>query len=121
VAIFHANTYKVEREVSMGCPQGSCCGPGFWNILYNTVLNLEFSSHTKVIAFADDLVILTQGKTPGEAEAYANSDLARIEKWANDNKMQFNESKSKAMLITRKKSYDAIHIYLNNRRLEQVK
>jgi hypothetical protein len=48
--------------------------------LYNTVLNLEFSSHTKVIAFADDLVILTQGKTPGEAEVYANSDLARIEK-----------------------------------------
>jgi hypothetical protein len=35
--------------------------------------------------------------------------------------MQFNESKSKAMLITRKKSNDAIHIYLNNRRLEQVK
>jgi len=61
VAIFHANTYKVERKVLMGCPQGSWCGPGLWNILYNAVLNLEFSSHTKVIPFADDLVILTQG------------------------------------------------------------
>jgi hypothetical protein len=101
VAIFHANTYKVERKVSMECPQGSCCGPDFWNILYNALLNLEFSSHTKVIAFADDLAILTQGKTPSEAEVYANSDLARIEKWAKENKMQFDESKSKAMLITR--------------------
>jgi hypothetical protein len=80
VATFHANTYKVERKVSMGCPQGSCCGPGFWTILYNALLNLEFSSHTKVIAFADDLAILTQGKTPSEAEVGANSDLARIKK-----------------------------------------
>jgi hypothetical protein len=34
--------------------------------------------------------------------------------------MQFIESKSKAMLITRKRSSDGIHIFLNNRRLEQV-
>jgi hypothetical protein len=115
VAIFHANTYKVERKVSMGCPQGSCYGPGFWNILYNAVLNLEFSIHTKVIAFADNLVILTQGKTSFEPEVYANSDLARIEKWASDNKMQFNESISNAMLITRKRSSDIINIYLNNK------
>ena len=52
---------------------------------------------------------------------YANSDIARIEKWANDNKIQFNESISKVMLITRKRSNDVINIYLNNRRLQQVK
>jgi hypothetical protein len=62
VATFHANTYSVERKVSMGCPQGSCCGPGFWNMLHNALLNLEFSSHTKIIAFEDDLAILTMGK-----------------------------------------------------------
>ena len=28
IAIFYANTYTVERKVSMGVPQGSCCGPG---------------------------------------------------------------------------------------------
>ena len=104
----------------MGFPQGSCCGPGLWNVMYNALLNLDFSGHTKVIAFADDLVIMTQGKTPSEAEVYANSDLARIGKWAKENKMQFNELKSKAMLISRKRSNDNINIYLNNRRLEQV-
>jgi hypothetical protein len=56
-----------------------------------------------------------------EAGAYANSDLARIENWARENKMQFNESKSKAMLITRKRRQDDINILLNNRRLVQVK
>jgi hypothetical protein len=104
----------------MGCPQGSRCGPGFWNVLYNALLNLGFSSHTKIIAFADHLVILTHGKTLSEAEVYANSDLAKIENWARENKMQFNKSKSKAMLITRKRSCVDINIYFNNRRLEQV-
>jgi hypothetical protein len=89
--------------------------------MYNVLLNLEFPSHTKGIAFADDLAIMTQGKMPSEAGVYENSDLAKIEKWAKENKMQFNESKSKAMLITRKGSDENINIYLNNRKLEQVK
>jgi hypothetical protein len=41
--------------------------------------------------------------------------------WARKNKMQFNESKSKAILITRKRRQDDINIILHNRRLIQVK
>ena len=37
------------------------------------------------------------------------------------NKMQFNELKSKTVLIARKRNSEDINIYLNNRRLEQVK
>jgi len=120
MATFHTNTYSVERKVSMGCPQGTCCGPGFWNVLYNALLNLEFSSHTKIIPFADDLAILTYGKTLTEAEVYANSYLTKIENWGRENKMQLNESKSKTMLITRKMRHEDINIYLNNIRLERV-
>jgi hypothetical protein len=104
----------------MACPQGSCCGPGFWNVLYNDLLNMKYSSHTKLISFANDLAILTYGKTLPEAEAYANSDLATTEKWACNNKMKFNESKSKATIITRKRRQDQTNIFLNNRSLEQV-
>jgi hypothetical protein len=48
-------------------------------------------------------------------------DLAKIEKWATENKMQFNENKSKAMLITRKRKNAIINKYLNNRILQVVK
>jgi len=51
--------YRKERKVPKGCPQGYCCGPVLWNVLYNTLLDLDFSSHTKAIAFADYLAILT--------------------------------------------------------------
>ena len=121
LATLHANTHTVRRTVTKGCPQGSCCGPGFWNIVYNTLLNLDFSSHTKVVAFADDLTIMMKGNTPSEAEVFANSDIAKIKKWAKENKTQFSENKSKAMLITRKRNNENINIYLNNRRLDVVK
>jgi ribonuclease HI len=120
VAILQTNTYRAERRVTKGCPQGSSCGPGFWNVLYNDLLNKKYSSHTKLIAFADDLAILTYGKTLSEAEAYANSDLAVIENWAWENKMRFNENKSKAMIIARKKGREEIKIFLNDRKLEQI-
>jgi hypothetical protein len=56
------------------------------------------------MAFADDLAIMSHGKTPTETEAYANSDLVRIGKWAKDNKLRFNETKSKAMMISKYRS-----------------
>jgi len=62
VAILCANTYRKERKVTKGCPQGSCCGPGLWNVLYNTILDLDFSSNTKAIAFADSLTGKRQQK-----------------------------------------------------------
>jgi len=85
--ILCANTYRKERKVTKGCPQCSCCGPDLSNVLYNTLPDLDFSSHTKAIAFADDLAILTYGETTAEAEAYTNSELAKVEKLAKQNKM----------------------------------
>ena len=46
-AVMTTNTLQVVRDVSKGCPQGSCCGPGLWNIQYNSLLNLEFGKQTK--------------------------------------------------------------------------
>jgi hypothetical protein len=66
-AVMSTNSVSIERRVRKGCPQGSCCGPGFWNLLYNSLLKLEFTSHSEVIAFADDLIILTKGESSVEA------------------------------------------------------
>jgi len=121
-ASLSTNSYKITTEVNMGCPQGSCCGPGYWNILYNNLLNTEFSHRTEVIAFADDLLILTKGRSIKEAENFANLDIKQIEFWARKNKIKFNDTKSKVLLVTRKKNIEnqEINIYLNNKTIEQV-
>jgi hypothetical protein len=39
-----------------------------WNIFYNSLLNIPFTRGTKIIAFADDLIMLTRGKSVSEVE-----------------------------------------------------
>jgi len=58
----------------------------------------------------------------GEAENIANVELNKITKWARDNKLRFNERKSKVMLLTgrKRKEQKEIAIYLNNKTIPQV-
>ena len=98
------NNYKTEKEVQKGCPQGFCCGPCFWNVMHNSLLNLKFNSRNKVIAFADDLIVLTRGACKIETENYANQDLKRIERWATDNKIEFNDKNRRFYLYQGKET-----------------
>jgi len=83
---------------------------------------LDFGKRTKAIAFADDLLIAVKAETAKEAENFANIEISKITKWAEDNKITFNEQKSKVMVITRKKRREKtdVSIYLNNSPLQQV-
>jgi len=73
MALLYGNMFIIEK-------------PGFWNILYNSLLNMDFTHRTRVIAFTDDLLVLTQGKCTSDTENYANQDLKKIEHWARETK-----------------------------------
>jgi hypothetical protein len=83
---------------------------------------LELSSHSKTIAFADDLLILTKGDSIAEAENFMDLEPSKITDWAKSIKIRFNENKSKAILMARRKRQERkkIEIYVNNRIIEQV-
>ena len=93
------NSFRMKREVSKGCPQGSCCGQGFWNIQYNSLLNLKFTRRTKAVAFADDPVLTVRGETVSEVENFLKLELSKITAWSKSNKISNNEEKSKVILI----------------------
>ena len=59
-AFLTMNNGLVQRTISRGCPQGSASGPGFWSLQYKSLLNLEYTKFTKVIAYADDVMILVK-------------------------------------------------------------
>jgi hypothetical protein len=72
------------------------------------------------MAFADDLIVVTSGINKIEAENYVNQDLKRTERWAPDNKIEFNDKKSEVLFISRKRSDDReVNIYLYHKRLDQ--
>ena len=54
-------------------------------------------------AFADDVILAVKAETIREAENLANIEMGKITRWTKNNKIKFNENKSKAMLITRRK------------------
>ena len=56
-AVLSTNNIIIEKEVSKGCPQGSCCGPAFWNIQFNAILHLDYEKQTKMVAYADDVIL----------------------------------------------------------------
>ena len=92
-ATFSTNNEHMEVRVSRGCPQGSCCAPGFWNLLYNSLLDLDYTTSTKAVAFADELLHAIRWETVSEAENIANIELGKISTWAKNNKISFNEQK----------------------------
>jgi hypothetical protein len=77
-AVISINSSKMERNITKGCPQGSSGGSVFWNIQYNSLLNLRYTNHTKAVVFADDLVIMVKAESITEAENIANVELSKI-------------------------------------------
>ena len=47
LATIHTKNVKIEAAITRGCPQGSCCGPGLWNIFYNSLLNFSHRTEPK--------------------------------------------------------------------------
>jgi hypothetical protein len=60
--ILSTDSVRMKTEVGKEFQQVSCCDPGFWNIQYNSLLNLTFTRRTKAVAFADDLILVIRGK-----------------------------------------------------------
>ena len=118
----HTYIVRMDREISRGCLQGSCCSPGLWNIQYNSLMNLTFKRRTKAVAFADNLILDIRGKSIRVVENFSNAELSKITAWSKKNKIRFNEEKSKVMLISRRKRKESkeIKVHLQNKPLEQV-
>lgn len=74
-AVLKTKHCEVRKKITKGCPQGSCSGPGFWMILYDSVLKLDYPEHSKVIAFADDLILLVAARNETDLEMMGNQVL----------------------------------------------
>jgi hypothetical protein len=64
---------------------------------------LEQTGHSKATSFADDLIIQTRGELVVEDENYMNLEMRKILEWTQNNKLNFNENKSKFMFISRRR------------------
>ena len=68
------------------------------------------------------MLVMIRAESIGEVENNANIEMSKIASWAWDNKIKFNEDKSKVMLLTRRKRNEQtkVAVYLNNKAIPQV-
>lgn len=110
----------VTKNISRGCPQGSSCGPGLWNILYDDVLRLSLPCGCESWAFADDLILAVAADSLIELQFSANMALQRIYSWGCDNKIRFNEAKTQVLPIHVRRLPDHPTFVMNNVVLQNV-
>ena len=120
-AFISTNNIVIYKTVTKGAPQGFCSSPGYWNIQYNSLLNTPFMKNTKVVVFAD-LILAIRSSTTRAAENISNIEMAKIRAWAKNNKIKFNEEKSKFMIVSRRKGkeHKEINIHINRKFLQQA-
>src|SRR5690606_41088704 len=110
----------LSKVVEKGCPQGSACGPGLWNILYDELLQTTMPDGCELIAFADDLVLLCEKTTEACLELSTNEAIRRVYAWGLKVKLTFNPAKTQVMLITKKRKIRSSQVTLNGSILEFV-
>lgn len=74
------------KNITRGCPQGSTCSPGFWIILYDDMLDQDLPEGCKVIAYADDAILLVHADTISSLTNRTNSALDILYSWGSKNK-----------------------------------
>ena len=94
-----------QFKITKGCPQGVVLSPVLWNLVVSNLLNKqanEIPGHLQ--AFADDLVILTEGNDLAVIHEHIQKSINSINKWCKNNGLNISSLKTKMiMFIWRRK------------------
>lgn len=104
---------KLLVAVSCGVPQGLVVGPLLWNMTYDQVLRVSLPSGVSVIGFADDILVIVQGKTCAAVEDQMNTALNSISNKISTLNLTLAVEKTEAVMFRRKYKDDTPFIALN--------
>ena len=93
---------KTTRNVYRGTPQGGVLSPLLWILSLNTLLIAAPLRGIKIIAYADDVMLMVSGKFPDTLCDILQGCLNYTHKWASTCGLSLNPLKTKLILFTKK-------------------
>ncbi|GBO34625.1 hypothetical protein AVEN_155624-1 [Araneus ventricosus] len=88
-------------EQTQGCPQGSCSGPAFWNIVADEILSVQWPQGVHLQAFADDFAFIVTDNTREGLRKLSKLALDKFKEWADKNKLHVSVEKSSYVLFSK--------------------
>ena len=120
--VFSDNKYSCVLPVTRGVPQGSILGPLLFSIYINDLPTSLL--HSKIHMYADDVQIYTSCKVSELVYTInlINDELLAINTWASKNGLGINPSKSKCLVIAKRKfeTQSLPKVHINNNEIEFV-
>lgn len=101
VVEWRAGSQKVVKRITKGCPQGSICGPVFWDITFEPLIQKleEDVNADGVTAYADDLLVLVSADSRAYLEQKTTQLLTEIDNWCKRNKLQLATHKTVYIML----------------------
>ncbi|GBN04245.1 Putative protein in type-1 retrotransposable element R1DM [Araneus ventricosus] len=88
-------------EQTQGCPQGSCRGPTFWNIVADEILSVQWPQVVYLEAFADDFAFIVTDNTREGLRNLSKLALDKFKEWTDKNKLHVSMEKSSYVLFSK--------------------
>lgn len=91
---YRIDILSLVHEYNVGFPQGSNSEPFFWNLVPNSLFELDLDQFVKLIAYSDDFALLIEAPNVYMCGRRAERALERIEEWAESHKLTFSPEKT---------------------------
>jgi len=91
---------QISRRIEAGVPQGSVLGPLLWNVTYDKVLRARMENGCRLLAYADDTLIVSTGESVESARRRMMLQVARTTKNIKDLKLEISASKTEIVVFT---------------------
>lgn len=97
-------------QVTCGVPQGSVLGPVLWNVAYDDILKAEVPTNVTLVAFADDLAIVTEGKSMEEIKYKAEETINIVKEKMKEMGLSIAEQKTEIVILAGRRKLREIEI-----------
>lgn len=102
-----------RRDINCGVPQGSVLGPDLWNLLYDDLMKLALPPDVQIIAFADDVVVISTASVPFILEEQLGQSYQDIDTWMVEHGLLLAVEKTEAIVLTRRRVNTQITVRCN--------